>query len=346
MKRSTKSFTKTASNLYQSIHQQLNVYAGAAVVAVMSMLALTQPSEAKIVYTSANVVIENSTYNLDLNNDGIVDFRIPEGNSDNGGCQQKGGIFVFLGATAMPGNGIVGSTGLPIVGFPPPPAAALSTGAPIGPKRMYLGMSTMAFREHGWFFIFPPGICEQVDINEGNWLGTTNRYLGLKFQIDGKTHYGWARLSTQVFGNGFLAATLTGYAYETIAGKSIKAGQKKEAVDEAGEEDFGLKAEDAETLGGKPVADFVLRDPDIPGGDAAETSSPGFCSPQNCLIRRCLVGSGNRLTGVCLEGARGGVCRSGGGDPTHCPPGAKPKSPVSKQCGPLKLLVDASRPCL
>ena len=83
-------------------------------------------------------------------------------------------------------------------------------------------------------------------------------------------------------------------------------------ADELEEDDFGLKAEDAETLGGKPVADFVLRDPDIPGSDAAETSSPGFCSPQNCVIRRCLVWGGNRLTGVCLEGARGGVCRSGG----------------------------------
>jgi hypothetical protein len=237
MKRPTKSFAKI-SNLYQSIHQQLNMCAVVAVVAVVSVL--TQPSEAKIVYTPANVVIENSTYNLDLNNDGIVDFSIPEGNSDDGGCLPHGGIRVFLNATAWHGNGIVGSTGLPIVGFPPPPAAALSTGAPIGPKRMYLGLSTMAFGEHGWFRIFPPGMCEQVDINEGNWFGAINRYLGLKFQIDGKTYYGWARLS--VFGNGFLAAKLTGYAYETIAGKSIKAGQTKEAADESGEEDSGQRA--------------------------------------------------------------------------------------------------------
>jgi hypothetical protein len=201
----------------------------------------SSPTTAKIAYTPANVVIENSTYNLDLNNDGIVDFSIPEGNSDDGGCFPHGGIRVFLNATAWHGNGIVGGTGLPIVGFPPPPAAALSTGAPIGPKRMYLGLSTMAFGEHGWFRIFPPGMCEQVDINEGNWFGAINRYLGLKFQIDGKTHYGWARLSTQVFGNGFLAAKLTGYAFETIAGKTIKAGQTKEA-DESTNEDFGSGA--------------------------------------------------------------------------------------------------------
>jgi hypothetical protein len=68
----------------------------------------SSPTTAKIAYTPANVVIENSTYNLDLNNDGIVDFSIPEGNSDDGGCFPHGGIRVFLNATAWHGNGIVG----------------------------------------------------------------------------------------------------------------------------------------------------------------------------------------------------------------------------------------------
>ena len=50
----------------------------------------------------------------------------------------------------------------------------------------------------------------------------------MKFRIKGKVHYGWARLNVAV-GNSRISATLTGYAYETIAGKSIKAGQTKEA---------------------------------------------------------------------------------------------------------------------
>ena len=57
----------------------------------------------------------------------------------------------------------------------------------------------------------------------GNWTNVTNRYLGLKFKIHGKTHYGWARVS--VVDRGFtLTGTLTGYAYETIANKAIIAG--------------------------------------------------------------------------------------------------------------------------
>jgi hypothetical protein len=52
-----------------------------------------------------------------------------------------------------------------------------------------------------------------------------NRYLGLKFKIKGKTHYGWARLSVEASKRPYeITAVLTGYAYETIPGKPIIAG--------------------------------------------------------------------------------------------------------------------------
>ena len=61
----------------------------------------------------------------------------------------------------------------------------------------------------------------------GPWIGVPYSYLGLKIAINGERHYGWARVN-------FLAHTtvLTGYAYETIPGKSIKAGQTKGTVEE------------------------------------------------------------------------------------------------------------------
>jgi hypothetical protein len=59
----------------------------------------------------------------------------------------------------------------------------------------------------------------------------------VKFKIHGRNHFGWARLT--VFENGYgLQATLTGYAYETIANKAIIAGRTKGAND-AASEDFG-----------------------------------------------------------------------------------------------------------
>ena len=67
---------KTPSSLSQSVHQHLNVYAIVAVA--ISLLVLTRPSEARIVYTPTNVAIKNSPYKLDLNHDGITDFTIQQ----------------------------------------------------------------------------------------------------------------------------------------------------------------------------------------------------------------------------------------------------------------------------
>ncbi len=54
-----------------------------------------------------------------------------------------------------------------------------------------------------------------------------NRYLGVRFRINGRTHYGWARLNVAVNIDNEITATLTGYAYETIPNKPIGAGVTK-----------------------------------------------------------------------------------------------------------------------
>jgi hypothetical protein len=59
----------------------------------------------------------------------------------------------------------------------------------------------------------------------GQWLNAKNRYLGLKFHIHGKTHYGWARLTVVKTQYTITSATLNGYAYETIPNKPIIAGK-------------------------------------------------------------------------------------------------------------------------
>jgi hypothetical protein len=86
------------------------------------------------------------------------------------------------------------------------------------------------------------GQCKRDCSFWGNWLGANNRYLGLAFTIHGKTHYGWARLSVHVVSHRFISSTLTGYAYETIAGKSIIAGKTKGPADDPTNDDFGSGA--------------------------------------------------------------------------------------------------------
>ena len=63
-------------------------------------------------------------------------------------------------------------------------------------------------------------------VGKGN--GVRNRYLGLKFVVDGEVHYGWARLSVTLGHDrqhGDVVGTLTGYAYETVPDKPIIAGR-------------------------------------------------------------------------------------------------------------------------
>ena len=194
---------KTASNISESVHQQLSMYALAAGAAGVSMLALAQPSEGKIVYTPANLKIVSNpegSYNLDLNHDGVNDFAIRNMTFNTGDF-----IHGVLSAVPFSGNGVEGD------GF----VYALRRGAPIGPRQPFSAPHTMT-----------NCVLAQTLTCFGSWHQATNRYLGLKFHVDGKVHYGWARLSVTTNSTG-ITATLTGYAYETIPGKSIKAGQTK-----------------------------------------------------------------------------------------------------------------------
>lgn len=196
--------------LPEKLDQRLNMYALAAAAAGVSLLALAQPSEAKIVYTKIHQVIgANGVYALDLNHDGVVDFLIQQWSNF--------ASYPLLAKEAL-GNAVQGGR----MGYRS--ASALNPGAWIGPsqgfvKSGYNGeqMAFVAYNtETGSRF------------SGGPWVNVTNRYLGLQFQIHGKTHYGWARLSVTVKGK-TVTATLTGYAYETVAGKRLRAGRQVES---------------------------------------------------------------------------------------------------------------------
>jgi hypothetical protein len=64
----------------------------------------------------------------------------------------------------------------------------------------------------------------------GQWKDVRNRYLGFKFAIKGKTHYGWALLNVTFNPKNLkITAILTGYAYETIPNRAMIAGKTQEA---------------------------------------------------------------------------------------------------------------------
>lgn len=209
---------RTTADLPDSIHQRLNSYALAAGVAGVSMLALEPCADAKIVYTPTHRVIgPNSSYLLDLNHDGISDFKVVNVWANNTSVGPTGSLSVF---SAQKGkrNGILGygtADKGTLVYF----ASALRPGALIGPKKSFFYPKWI-----DWMF--------RASAGWGQWNDVTNRYLGFKFDVKGKPHYGWARLNVHFNTDDYkITAVLTGYAYETIPNKAIVAGKTKSPDD-------------------------------------------------------------------------------------------------------------------
>lgn len=189
----------TVSELSDSTHRQLGLYAVAASAAGMSLLALSQPCEGKIIYTRANLVIAIGTgVLLDLNHDGKTDFYIRD--------QTDYGKNTLCNVLPVGRNKMLGTANQ---------AAALGAGVRIGPKGQFAASHTVLDR-----FWRKSGT--GTSYSSGQWRNVKNRYLGLKFVIKGKIHYGWARMNISL--NHSVARVVTGYAYETIPGKAIISG--------------------------------------------------------------------------------------------------------------------------
>ena len=202
--------SSSSTDLSSSTHQRLNMYALAAGAAGVSVLALAQPAGAEIVYTPIHKTIlgPRGFYGLDLDHDGTIDFGITNTtfvNTDQ--------AFSNLFVRPMAGNVVAGT--FVYFGFPPN-ARAFKSGSQIGPsERFSKGSAKMVSYYSG-------GGGQSA---HGNWINV-DRYLGLAFQIDGRTHFGWARLTVHIEHQGLrIKAALTGYAYETEADTPIVAGQ-------------------------------------------------------------------------------------------------------------------------
>ena len=198
-----------------------DLVAAAAICAIgLGSMAIAPIANAEIVYTPTNQTVGNvngpSFLPIDLNNDGIVDLSVSAYNFVSFSSGDH--VFHDLEAIAKPGNLILATTQRLV--------AADVPGQIIG------SVSARArFEEDGVMATsrFNGGTGNTFSSSKGLWLHAKNRYLGVKFLINGETHYGWARLNATA---GF--ATLTGYAYETIPDKPIPAGVYETAPPKVG----------------------------------------------------------------------------------------------------------------
>jgi hypothetical protein len=204
MKRTTQ--PRTTVNLSKSVQHQVNMYALAASAAGVALLAGAQPANAKIVYTPAHKQLTNhKPFDLDLDHNGVNDFKFLLN-----WYSTTFGKRTLSVQGVQQGNKIWSSYVLGRL----PCAAPLPKGTRIGPKGRF-SMNPV------WMFYTSRAS------SDCKWLqrGGTTAYLGVKFSIKGKDHFGWVRFTTH--SSPHPSAELTGYAYETIPGKSIIAGATK-----------------------------------------------------------------------------------------------------------------------
>jgi hypothetical protein len=210
----------------QEIHSRfINPISLAAFATGIGLMAFPLSAEGKVVVTETNIPINNTNSllpptSIDLNHDGVADLEFGQGS------------FISAGTFQIAITGKVFNGGA--ITSPRSYVAALKHGAGIGPSAQF---------GNGYFDV---EVSNGRDKSShpysqhlfGNWGGNpTNRFMGVKFLIDGQTHYGWVRLQIKTGKGKFLSGTITGYAYETIANKKLEAGvPSNDAADFSAEE--------------------------------------------------------------------------------------------------------------
>jgi len=212
-KKDSKGRSRIPFRFSEAMEMRLLTYTTTAVAAGVTAMALTEPSQAEVVYTHVNENLFANSGILDLNNDGVADFRfIFYSTQDNTSfCVDRGALYYVR---PVQGNAVRGSS------------SAL-------PSAILVGRNPQKFRVPGEGVIAGWGATtcrgsttwQHFYQTFGNFANQPSRYLGLQFLINGETHYGWARLHVTVDARRRgMQATLTGYAYETTPNAPIFTG--------------------------------------------------------------------------------------------------------------------------
>jgi hypothetical protein len=222
----TDSAKKTFTN---HLNRQIGLYSLAAAAAGVGMLALAAPAEGEVVLTKKTIRIPLSSLGVEgvgisFANNGVDDLKLVLSSFSvfgNNGNSLKA-------VNAAEGEGVLGHLQFLRYG------SALAPGAKIGPSAKFVSAAC-----GGSYFSCSNKAVRLAATHtstfgsrnvEGPWAGNPkNGYLGVRFLINGETHYGWVRLKVNTEIRRGTTATVTAYAYETIANKPILAGREENA---------------------------------------------------------------------------------------------------------------------
>lgn len=210
---------RDTTQLTPPLEKKLCGYAALATASGVAILALAQSAQAKVIYTATHQKIPlNTNLALDLNGDGIVDFNFF--GYTRLGPAPRHDTYTFNSDADLEINVVANSNQVWGVDEA---VSALSAGVKIGGSGEFsptpFVMGGVGATDSGTPRYYGPWAPEGGNVK--------NRYVGLKFVINGEIHYGWARLNAQIRQprKGNLQAVLTGYAYQTIPNAPIFTGQ-------------------------------------------------------------------------------------------------------------------------
>ena len=177
-----------------------------------AILSSSSLANASVVYTDVvpDVALNpNDTFNIDINNDAIVDFDLSFSTSSGGGGFTSRLIKMegLLSGNSMLVNGSNYVDALSN-------SVSISTALTNWNGNRRIGF----YSQYSSYF---SSTTSTFTFSRGGWSGLSNRYVGVKFDISGNIHYGWVRLSV---GSSYNSVTIHDYAYESISGNTILTG--------------------------------------------------------------------------------------------------------------------------
>jgi len=207
--------TTAKRNQKSDFQQAWKQYAAAAFgVAGASALASAQTPGQHILYTPADIAIDTHSSRqvfipIDFNHDGVADlYLIASHFTDffSGGL----GFAAYGRITASVGGGNLAIT-----------SHALPKGMIIDKGGVFKsGQHSIAYAGSGSYM----GV-KRASTAQGPFVRVKNKYLGVRFLINGQTHEGWVRLTLAPKGAD-ISGAITGYAFDTVPNEfGLAAGQ-------------------------------------------------------------------------------------------------------------------------
>jgi len=201
--------------LRAGLERQLRAYAVAASAGGVALLACVESADARVICGNPGLMLQgNETFPINPAKQNYPPFNLAQTWTYRESCGRSS-CWTYLWNRAFfrpntPGaNDMLASNSFP---------AALSSGAEIGPGG-HFGKG----KSYGILFSYGDLGGGTFNQHKGNFGFGASGYLGYKFSIAGKDHFGWARLEAE-FLQKKTTTKILAFAYETVPGKALRAG--------------------------------------------------------------------------------------------------------------------------